>query len=43
MVEPVGWYRRFLNFGLEPVEARLMEHNDLHVLDFGKLCLSDYI
>jgi len=39
MVEPLrraGW-SRFLNFGLEFIEARRMDHNDLHVLDFGKL------
>lgn len=25
--------------GLEPIEARLMDHNDLFVLDFGKIKL----
>lgn len=30
---PIAYQR--VDFGLEPLEARLMDHNDLYVLDFG--------
>ena len=32
-----------LDFGLEPIEARLMDHNDLYVLDFGMKDIYLYI
>ncbi len=34
IAEPAELYQR-LDFGMDPPEARLMDHNDLHVLDYG--------
>lgn len=34
IAEPAELYQR-LDFGMDPPEARLMDHNDLHVLDYA--------